>query len=105
MTPALPTPRVKIVKAAESQRKLGSKPMGKRSQEDFLEEGEVTLWRAPLLMALASVQPSFSPPSGLESPLSSLQPQIPAIAELLQLLLWLPAALRICLNWLSPTLS
>lgn len=32
---------------AGSQRKCGSKPVGNRSQEDLLEEGEVTLQRAP----------------------------------------------------------
>ena len=58
----------------ESQWKRGgSKPMGEGSQEDFLEEGEVTLQRVPPLMALASVRASSSSASGFESTLSCLQ--------------------------------
>lgn len=57
LTPALPIPRGKIVRA-EAQLE-----MWEQSREDFLEESEMTFPRATSLMALASAKASSSPVS------------------------------------------
>lgn len=57
LNPALPIPRGKMVRAEFLLE------MWEQSQEDFLEEGEVTFQRVPSLMAFASAKASSSPAS------------------------------------------